>query len=126
MADANTYVPQKHEAQAPLEEADSLELHAPCLKIGSLDIQHEKTFFKEMLARANAAIREFLADVHYAAQILNDAEAKVKRLFTKYKSIFSTKLTGRPPCAVPPIRIPLKPFLAQHAKVRKTSNLFAR
>ena len=109
MADANAYVPQQHDAQAPLDEADPLELHAPCLTIGSLDIQHEKKIFKEMLARANTAIREFRADVHYAAQIPNDAEAKVERLFTKYKSVFSTKLTGRPPCAVPPIRIPLKP-----------------
>ena len=42
MADANAYVPQQHDAQAPLDEADPLELHAPCLTIGSLDIQHEK------------------------------------------------------------------------------------
>ena len=82
--------------------ADPLEPHAPCLTIGNLYIQHEEKSFKEMLARANMAVREYRADVHYAAQIHDDAEAKVERLFTKYKSVFSTKLTGRPPCAVPP------------------------
>ena len=76
MADARTHVPQKHKAQAPLNEADPLELHAPCLTIGSLDIQHEKNVLKEMFARANTAIREFCGDVHYAAQIPDDAEAK--------------------------------------------------
>ena len=97
-----------------------------------------------MLARANTANREFRADVHYDAQIPDNAESKVERLFTKYKSVISTKLTGRPPCAVPAICIPFKPdakpsiskarrysyksnpSLAQNSKAFKTNNSFAR
>lgn len=56
-----------------------------------------------MLARANMAIREYRADVYYATQnIPDDTEARVERLFQKYKAIFSTKLTRRPPGVVPP------------------------
>ena len=59
--------------------------------------------FSNMLTRANMDIREYRADVYCATQnIPDDTEARVERLFQKYKAIFSTKLTRIPPGVVPP------------------------
>ena len=59
--------------------------------------------FSNMLARANMAIREYRVDIYYVTKnIPDDTEARVERLYQKYKAIFSTELTRRPPGVVPP------------------------
>ena len=105
---AGDYVPIQMDPRAPLDDADPLEEEAPCLTIGQLDPIEEEALISAMQDRANDAIRSYRADSYYRAQIPSNAEAQVEYLLKEYRSVFSSKLTGRPPCKIDPIRIPLK------------------
>ena len=61
-----------------------------------------------MKNRAYDAITSYRTDSYYRVQIPINAEAQIDYLINEYRSVFSSKLTGRPPCNIDPIRIPIK------------------
>ena len=87
MANAYAYVTQKHEDHAPLGEADPLELQAPDLTTGSLNVQHEPKIFSNMLARQHGHQRISSGRI-LRREFPNEAESRVEELFQKYKAIF--------------------------------------
>ena len=94
--------------RAPLDDADPLEEDAPCLTIGQIDPKEEEALIIAMKNRAYDAITSYRADSYYRVQIPINAEAQIDYLINEYRSVFSSKLTGRPPCNIDPIRIPIK------------------
>ena len=109
MQDAASYVPLQLEAHAPLDDADPLEQDAPGLTIGKVDQLEEDRYFEGMVQRTLDAVEEYRQDPHLCNQIPVDADARIESIIRKHRSAFSTKLTGRPACAIPPMRIELKP-----------------
>ena len=91
------YVPIQMDPRAPLDDADPLEEDAPCLTIGQVDPKEEESLIIAMKNRAYDAINSYRADSYYRVQIPNNAEAQIDYLINEYRSVFSSKLTGRQP-----------------------------
>ena len=103
-----TTSPSKWTLGAPLDDADPLEEDTPCLTIGQIDPKEEEALIIAMKNRAYDAINSYRTDSYYRVQIPTNAEAQIDYLINEYRSVSSSNLTGRPPCNIDPIRIPLK------------------
>ena len=124
---AGDYIPIQMDPRAPLDEADPLEDDAPCLTIGHIDPIEEDGLISDMKNRAYDAITSYRTDSFYRAQIPSNAEAQVDYLIKEYSSVFSSKLTGRPPCNIDPIRIPLKEGVKPvQSRARRKNKLLCR
>ena len=61
-----------------------------------------------MKNRAYDAINSYRADSYYRVQIPTNSEAQIDYLINEYRSVFSSKLTGRPPCNIDPFAFLLR------------------
>lgn len=95
-------------AQSPLDDEDPLEAEAPPLHIGEATVEEEDSAFRDVQDKACANLNLYRLDPYYSNEIPEDAEEQLTNLLNKHRMVFSTTLTGRPPCAITPIKIPLK------------------
>ena len=92
------YVPIQMDPRAPLDDADPLEEDAPCLTIGQVDPKEKEALIIAMKNGACDAINSYRAGSYYRAQIPTNSGAQIDYLINEYRSVFSSKLTDRPPC----------------------------
>ena len=71
--------------------------------------KEEDQKFNELIQRSRAVVKEYRTDPSYHKEIPDDAADQLEHIIRRYRSAFSTKLAGRPACAIDPMRIILNP-----------------